>query len=594
MVLKILFICFLVKQSVHGFFNSIRSVRNYAVEKSSTLFMSDDQSLMDQMKKNLGEKEDVFADTENENKQLMQGLRDADRDPNLRVNNKFIEWLGSYGVWVKQESAWGKAPHPIVISSNTEDDGESCGRGLLARESLTEGEIMMTIPLDLCLTRNMAQEVIGKDVIPDYMDEYLAIAMLLMHEKLEGGKSKWKPYIDILPTMKDVYPSYIWTEEELDMLKGSPVYAASKSLRKKLDREYESLVSTVLSRSPTRFPPSSYTLSLFLWAFTMLFSRAARLSSKAAGEELALVPYADLMNHNPYSNTYIDAQRSGLPFLSSTEEVALYADRSYKKFEQVFINYGEKGNADLLLLYGFALDRNPFNSVDVTVGLSKQDPLYNKKMAYLNKSGKGSTSVRFPLQLARYPSELVDFLRLLLVEPEDLGMQPLESVDFNEPISPSLERRVLEALQDVCEGYLSSYPTSVEEDEGLMRDRGMFAALTRQQRMAVKLRASEKRILMKTVEAVKEELVKLPSVGVRGREGEKEKIVAAGRSFDTYESRPTVASATSMKDWVEIRGEKEREREKKMKENASEGNERGSNSGGSIAERRKRRRLGKK
>ena len=91
----------------------------------------------------------------------------------------------------------------------------------------------------------------------------------------------------------------------------------------------------VLSRYPEKFPLDLYSPELFTWAFVMLFSRAARLSSKAAGEELALVPYADLMNHNPYSNTYIDAQRSGLPFLSRTEEVALYADRSYKKFEQV-------------------------------------------------------------------------------------------------------------------------------------------------------------------------------------------------------------------------------------------------------------------
>ena len=42
------------------------------------------------------------------------------------------------------------------------------------------------------------------------------------------------------------------------------------------------------------------------------------------------------------SNTYIDAQRSGMPLISRTEEVAVYSDRNYKKFEQVFINYGEK------------------------------------------------------------------------------------------------------------------------------------------------------------------------------------------------------------------------------------------------------------
>ena len=36
-----------------------------------------------------------------------------------------------------------------------------------------------------------------------------------------------------------------------------------------------------------------------------------------------------------FSNTYIDAQRSGMPLISRTEEVAVYSDRSYKKFEQV-------------------------------------------------------------------------------------------------------------------------------------------------------------------------------------------------------------------------------------------------------------------
>ena len=73
----------------------------------------------------------------------------------MKVNNKFLEWLSSNGVWVKQESAWGRAPHPLVISSSTEDDGESCGRGLLARDGMSEGELMMTIPLDLCLTRGL-------------------------------------------------------------------------------------------------------------------------------------------------------------------------------------------------------------------------------------------------------------------------------------------------------------------------------------------------------------------------------------------------------------------------------------------------------
>lgn len=49
-----------------------------------------------------------------------------------------------------------------------------------------------------------------------------------------------------------------------------------------------------------------------------------------------MVPYADLINHSPFSRAYIDAQQSGdWLFKSGEEEVVLYADRGYRKMEQV-------------------------------------------------------------------------------------------------------------------------------------------------------------------------------------------------------------------------------------------------------------------
>ena len=35
----------------------------------------------------------------------------------------------------------------------------------------------------------------------------------------------------MLSDAADVYPSFVWTDEELEGLKGSPTYSASKSLR---------------------------------------------------------------------------------------------------------------------------------------------------------------------------------------------------------------------------------------------------------------------------------------------------------------------------------------------------------------------------
>ena len=151
-------------------------------------------------------------------------------------------------------------------------------------------------------------------------------------------------------------------------------------------------------------------------------------------------------------------------------------------------------------------------------------------------------------------------------------MQPLDRIDFNEPLSPSLERRVLTTIISICETYLGKYPTTEEEDEKLVSDRNSFSLLTRQQRMAVKLRLSEKKILKLTISAVQEELLKLPTVVSMSGE-----IAAAGRSFDTMKDKATVQNAKSPLDWVEMKGSKGKEEEKKEV---------------GVAERRRRRRGG--
>ena len=54
--------------------------------------------------------------------------------------------------------------------------------------------------------------------------------------------------------------------------------------------------------------------------------------------------------------------------------------------EQIFVSYGQKSNAELLLLYGFSLDRNPFNAVEISIRLTQDkddDPdgsLYAEKV----------------------------------------------------------------------------------------------------------------------------------------------------------------------------------------------------------------------
>lgn len=191
---------------------------------------------------NNGKSVDVLETVDKGEGQLLKGLRAINTDPKVTANNNFINWLADNGVWVSSSSGWGRAPHPLVIASDTEDDGESCGRGLLAKDSMSQGELMMTIPLDLCLTRTAAQSALGLEIIPEGMDEYLAISLLLMTERLKREESRWAAYFDVLPDVQEVYPSYLWTDAELDMLTGSPTLAASKSLRLLLKSQLEILI----------------------------------------------------------------------------------------------------------------------------------------------------------------------------------------------------------------------------------------------------------------------------------------------------------------------------------------------------------------
>lgn len=255
----------------------------------------------------------------------------------------------------------------------------------------------------------------------------------------------------------------------------------------------------------------------------MLFSRAIRLRNCREGETLAMVPYADLINHSPFSRAYIDAQEGGdWLFSNGEEEVILYADRGYRRMEQIYISYGQKSNAELLLLYGFAVERNPYNSVDVTVAIAPRtesfvqglnddtvdvDPLADEKVAFLESVGR-DRMVDFPCYADRYPTEMLEFLRLMQMTPEDTRGKPLRDFDYSRTISPANEAAVLNSVLEAVRRQLSKYPNTEEEDAALIKDKGMFRLLSYNQRMAIRHRRNEKRLLKRTIAALENQIRK--------------------------------------------------------------------------------------
>lgn len=451
-------------------------------------------------------------------------------DQKISANARLSLWLKEQGgVYLDDASGWGEAPHPMAISTETVDEltNESSGRGLLARRSINQEEELLKIPLKLCLTKASARKALSFDALPPNINEYLAIACQLIHEKyVLGEKSFFKAYIDVLPEVNEVNPTFTWSEDDLSFLEGSPVIAATKSMQMKLKNEYNDLLGgegKLCDQYPDIFPREHFTFENWVWAFTNLFSRAIRLRSMKQGETLAMVPYADLINHSPYSGAYLDARETGdWLFKTGEEEVILYADRAYRKMEQIYISYGPKSNSDLLLLYGFALERNPFNSVDVTVSIAPRtkeavqkaaasgitfdvDPLAEEKLEFLRNVGRSNT-VDFPCYADRYPVEMLEYLRLIMMSPEDTMGRPLTDFDYTKTVSAANEAAVLYSVVDAISRQLTKYPTTEDEDAEIIKDKAMFRLLSYNQRMAVRHRRNEKRLLKRTIAALEKQI----------------------------------------------------------------------------------------
>lgn len=282
----------------------------------------------------------------------------------------------------------------------------------------------------------------------------------------------------------------------------------------RLGEEYRSLKNTVMASNPDKFPPEVFTLEAYEWAYAILFSRAAKIDGfPDLPEFICLMPYVDLINHNPNSDTYITGTEEGveLPggFGDKERFILVRADKYYDQYEQVYISYGKKSNAQLLLLYGFCLERNAYDFIEVPMGhLLDGDPLAAAKRRWLDFR-KIPYEGAFPLYRDRFVGEMMQFLRLLVIQPEDLGLpanapdeildKALNSINFAKANAEVSERRALLILQGICDQLISSYGTTIEEDERLISDRTMFELLPKKQRMAMRVRYGEKLILRAVV-----------------------------------------------------------------------------------------------
>ncbi|KAF0908880.1 hypothetical protein E2562_030184 [Oryza meyeriana var. granulata] len=284
-------------------------------------------------------------------------------------------------------------------------------RGLVALKNIRKGEKLLFVPPSLVISANSewgcpeVGNVMKKNSVPDWP----LLATYLISEASLERSSRWSSYIAALP--RQPYSLLYWTRPELDAyLVASPIRGRAIQRITDVIGTYNDLRDRIFSKHSDLFPEEVYNLETFRWSFGILFSRLVRLPSMDG--RVALVPWADMLNHSPEVETFLDYDKSSGGIVFTT-------DRSYQPGEQVFISYGKKSSGELLLSYGFVPKEgtNPNDSVDLLVSLKKSDKCYKEKLQALKRNGL-SEFESFPLRVTGWPVELMAYAFLVVSPPE--------------------------------------------------------------------------------------------------------------------------------------------------------------------------------
>lgn len=159
--------------------------------------------------------------------------------------------------------------------------------------------------------------------------------------------------------------------------------------------------------------------------------------------------------------------------------------------------------------------------------------------------------VDFPCYADRYPIEMFEYLRLMQMTPDDSRGKPLSEFDYTRTISAANEAAVLKSVIEAVSRQLENYPQSEEDDAVMIKDKKMFRMLSYNQRMAVRHRRNEKRLLKRTIAALEKQMIQqgLESEDLSRAEGS-----TLGKLLPGDEKRYGMKQRTALEDRLEKMG----------------------------------------
>lgn len=372
-----------------------------------------------------------------------------------------------FQAWFQQQGGWMS---PALKVGKTQ-----YGNGLVlvgdgGGGSIHKSQKILEIPVDLLMTQESAAakvqaavvatsspkiftkivDAIGKhlDNPLDQQDVWIALELMLERCK-NGDSSRYAPYLDmLLPTKVPRLATF--TTHELDLLQDEEMKQYGLSQSKALVEVFVNGIEDIYNDDKKCWTPESFFHSVALSA-----SRAMILDGKKY-----LTPMAEMINH---SDNNQDTSSSSFQANHKLEgrKLVVYADRAFsgRGGEELVEEYGKLDNSLYISAFGFVPRDNPHHCV--LIG--------------------GSVCVK-------RTGEASDESALVKLAMPDCTSQEEECWKHR-------DERVREYLQREAQQKLSTYPTSLEEDQALLANFDPDKARV-EVRVAIEFRMEEKKVLL--------------------------------------------------------------------------------------------------
>ncbi|XP_074336067.1 ribulose-1,5 bisphosphate carboxylase/oxygenase large subunit N-methyltransferase, chloroplastic [Apium graveolens] len=365
------------------------------------------------------------------------------------------------------------------------------GLGLVAQRDISRNEVVLEIPKKFWINPDtVAASEIGN--VCSGLKPWVCVALFLVREKLRGDESWWRKYINVLPEFTD--STIFWSEEELYEIQGTQLLSTTVGAKDYVKSEFLRVEEEIILPNQKLFP-FSITVEDFLWAFGILRSRAF---SRLRGQNLVLIPLADLINHSASITTEDYAYEiKGAGLFSRDLIFSLRSPVPVKAGEQVLIQYDlNKSNAELALDYGFIESRSDRVTYTLNLDIAESDENFGDKLDIAETNGMNTTAY-FDITLDQpLPKEMLPYLRLVALGGTDAFL--LESIFRNSvwdhlqlPVSRANEEVICQVVRNACKSALAGYNTTLEEDQKLKKEGNLSQRL----QIAVGIRAGEKKVL---------------------------------------------------------------------------------------------------